>query len=143
MKKWIIPILVVLGIIGLISSFRDGDFGNSSSSTSSSSTSKTYDDFDTYYLTTTHSIALGDVPSGTPVYFLGRVNPRDDGSIISIYDSESDFRLKGNYVLNVSYFSKAFTTQPENKFYKIYGFVDDGYLYLLRVEHSGHSWTKK
>ncbi len=103
---------------------------------------KTYDSFDTYYKTTTHSIALGDVPSGTPVWFWGRVNPRSDGSIISIYDSESDFRLQDTYVRNDKDFSDAFKTQPEHKNMKIFGYVDDGKLYLLRVEHSGRSWTK-
>lgn len=138
-KNWIkhVGTLLVLLCFGLLAA------GSLDNSGSSESYNKKYSDFDTYYLTTTQSIALGDVESGTPVWFWGRVNAYSDGSIISMHDSESKYRLQKANIYNAYDFQKAFATQPDSKYMKIYGYIVQGdKLRILRVEHSGHYWVK-
>ncbi|MBE6354862.1 hypothetical protein [Treponema sp.] len=145
-KNWIkhVGTLLLLVCFGFLAAgSMEDDSSKTSSKQSSKTSSKHYSDFSEYYLTTTHEIALGDVASGTPVWFLGRGNYGND-ALLSVWDSESDYRLQKADIKNGSAFAEAFKTQPASyrEYLKIFGYVDNRKLYILRVEHSGHSWTK-
>lgn len=115
-------------------------FSSCSKTGKNSSPSVSYNDFDTYYLTTTHDIALGNVSAGTPVWFYGRANVYNNSYVLQLWDKESEYRLNKDSIVAEN-FVNAFILQPSNKYSKIFGYVDQkGRFVVLRVEHSGKGW---